>query len=173
MLDAAAVLHAHGQTDIQTATQAASALRSTRWRGSFRVVQRRIIGTGLLAIPALAGSAAYALAEASSGQSGWKGISTKPWDFTGTLCVATLFGVALDFTSINRIKALFWSAVINGVAAVPIMFVMTLMTANRKLTGTLRLPMPQRIVGWAATAVMFAVAAGMIATWINLVMWRE
>ena len=89
----------------------------------------------------------------------------KAWGFYATLCVATLLGVALDFTSINPIKALFWSAVINGVAAVPIMFVMMLMTANPKLTGTLRLPLPQRIVGWAATAVMFAVAVGMIATW--------
>jgi Mn2+/Fe2+ NRAMP family transporter len=89
----------------------------------------------------------------------------KAWGFYAALCVATLLGVALDFTSINPIKALFWSAVINGVAAVPIMFVMMLMTANPKVTGTLRLPMPQRIVGWTATAVMFAVAAGMIATW--------
>ena len=70
----------------------------------------------------------------------------------------------MDFSSINLIKALFWSAMINGVAAVPIMFLMMLMTANPKLTGTLRLPLPQKIVGWAATAVMFAVAVGMIAT---------
>jgi len=79
--------------------------------------------------------------------------------------VATLLGVALDFTAVSPIKALFWSAVINGVAAVPIMFVMMLMTANPKVTGELRLPMPQRIVGWTATAIMFAVAAGMVVTW--------
>jgi NRAMP (natural resistance-associated macrophage protein)-like metal ion transporter len=167
MLDAAAVLHAHGQTDIQTATQAASALRPLAGEAAFMLFSVGIIGTGLLAIPALAGSAAYALAEALKWPIGLQRKLDKAWGFYGTLCVATLLGVALDFTSINPIKALFWSAVINGVVAVPIMFVMMLMTANPKLTGTLRLPMPQRIVGWAATAVMFAVAAGMIATWGN------
>jgi NRAMP (natural resistance-associated macrophage protein)-like metal ion transporter len=169
MLDAAAVLHAHGQTDIQTATQAASALRPLAGEAAFLLFSAGIIGTGLLAIPALAGSAAYALAYALAEALKWPiGLQRKldkAWGFYGTLCVATLMGVALDFTSINPIKALFWSAVINGIAAVPIMFVMMLMTANPKLTGTLRLPMPQRIVGWVATAVMFTVAAGMIATW--------
>ena len=167
MLDAAAVLHAHGQTDIQTATQAASALRPLAGEAAFLLFSAGIIGTGLLAIPALAGSAAYALAEALKWPIGLQRKLDKAWGFYGTLCVATLLGVALDFTSINPIKALFWSAVINGVAAVPIMFVMMLMTANPKLTGTLRLPLPQKIVGWAATAVMFGVAAGMIATWGN------
>jgi NRAMP (natural resistance-associated macrophage protein)-like metal ion transporter len=165
MLDAAAVLHVHGQTDIQTATQAASALRPLAGEAAFLLFSIGIIGTGLLAIPALAGSAAYALAEAFKWPSGLQRKLEKAWGFYAALCVATLLGVALDFTSINPIKALFWSAVINGVAAVPIMFVMMLMTANPKVTGTLRLPMPQRIVGWTATAVMFAVAAGMIATW--------
>jgi NRAMP (natural resistance-associated macrophage protein)-like metal ion transporter len=167
MLDAAAVLHAHGQTDIQTATQAASALRPLAGEAAFLLFSAGIIGTGLLAIPALAASAAYALAEALKWPIGLQRKLDKAWGFYGTLCAATLLGVALDFTSINPIKALFWSAVINGLAAVPIMFVMMLMTANPKLTGTLRLPMPQRIVGWAATAVMFTVAAGMIATWGN------
>jgi NRAMP (natural resistance-associated macrophage protein)-like metal ion transporter len=165
MLDAAAVLHAHGQTDIQTATQAALALRPLAGEAASLLFSIGIIGTGLLAIPALAGSAAYALAEAFKWSIGLQKKLDKAWGFYATLCVATLLGVALDFTSINPIKALFWSAVINGVIAVPIMFVMMLMTANPKLTGTLRLPMPQRIIGWTATAVMFAVAAGMIATW--------
>jgi NRAMP (natural resistance-associated macrophage protein)-like metal ion transporter len=167
MLDAAAVLHAHGQADIQTATQAASALRPLAGEAAFLLFSIGIIGTGLMAIPALAGSAAYALAEAFKWPIGLQKKLDKAWGFYATLCVATLLGVALDFTSINPIKALFWSAVINGVAAVPIMFVMMLMTANPNVTGTLRLPMPQRIVGWTATAVMFAVAAGMIATWGN------
>jgi Mn2+/Fe2+ NRAMP family transporter len=114
----------------------------------------------LLAIPALAGSAAYALAETFKWPIGLQRKLDKAWAFYATLCVATSLGVALDFTSINPIKALFWSAVINGVAAVPIMFVMMLMTANPKLTGTLRLPMPQRIAGWVATAVMFALLPG-------------
>ena len=78
--------------------------------------------------------------------------------------MATLIGVALNFIGLNPIKALFWSAVINGVAAVPIMIMMMLMTSNKKITGGLRLPTLQRVVGWIATAVMFAVAASMIAT---------
>jgi len=81
------------------------------------------------------------------------------------LGTATLLGVALNFTSIDPIKALFWSAVINGVAAVPIMVVMMPMTANPKVTGALRLPLRQRVLGWVSTAVMFLAAAGMIATW--------
>jgi Mn2+/Fe2+ NRAMP family transporter len=165
MLDAAAVLHAHGQTDIQTATQAASALRPLAGEAAFLLFSVGIIGTGLLAVPALAGSAAYALAEALKWPTGLRKKLDKAWGFYGTLCVATLSGVALDFTAVSPIKALFWSAVINGVAAVPIMFVMMLMTANPKVTGELRLPMPQRIVGWTATAIMFAVAAGMVVTW--------
>src|SRR5271166_5483885 len=84
--------------------------------------------------------------------------------FYGILSIATLLGVALNFTAINPIKALFWSAVINGVAAVPIMIVMMLMTTNKKVTGALRLPALQTAIGWVATAVMFAVAASMIAT---------
>ena len=165
MLDAAAVLHAHGQTDIQTATQAAAALHPLAGEAAFLLFSIGIIGTGLMAIPALAGSAAYALAEAFKWPLGLQKKLDRAWGFYATLCVATLLGVGLDFTSINPIKALFWSAVINGVAAVPIMFVMMLMTSNSKLTGTLRLPMPQRIVGWTATAIMFGVAAGMITTW--------
>jgi len=152
MLDAAAGLHVHGKTDIQTATQAASALRPLAGEAAFLLFSAGIIGTGLLAIPALAASSAYALAEALRWPIGLQKKLDQAWGFYVTLCVATLSGIALDFTSISPIKALFWSAVINGVAAVPIMFVMMLMTANSRLTGTLRLPMPQRIIGWTATA---------------------
>ena len=80
--------------------------------------------------------------------------------------MATLIGVALNFIGLNPIKALFWSAVINGVAAVPIMIVMMLMTTNKKITGGLKLPTLQSVIGWIATGVMFAVAACMIATLI-------
>ena len=124
-----------------------------------------IIGTGLLAVPVLAGSAAYALAEALKWPIGLERKPGKARGFYATLSAATLLGVALNFTSIDPIKALFWSAVVNGVAAVPIMVVMMLMTANPKVTGTLRLPLRQKILGWTSTAVMFLVVVGMIATW--------
>jgi Mn2+/Fe2+ NRAMP family transporter len=75
-----------------------------------------------------------------------------------------LIGVGLNFVGLNPIKALFWSAVINGLAAVPIMIIMMLMTANPKLTGSLRLPLPQKVIGWIATAIMLIVAGGMLAT---------
>ena len=124
-----------------------------------------IIGTGLLAVTVLAGSAAYALAEALKWPIGLERKPDKARGFYGTLGAATLLGMALNFTSIDPIKALFWSAVINGIAAVPIVVVMMLMTANPRVTGTLRLPLRQKILGWVSTAVMFLVAAGMIATW--------
>ena len=165
ILDTGAILHAHGVTDIQTAAQAAEALRPLGGELTFLLFSLGIIGTGLLAVPVLAGSAAYALAEALKWPIGLERKPAKAKGFYGTLGAATLLGVALNFTSIDPIKALFWSAVINGVAAVPIMVVMMLMTANPKVTGTLRLPLRQKVVGWSSTAVMFLVAAGMVATW--------
>jgi len=164
ILDTAAVLHAHGITDIQTTTQAAQALRPLAGELAFLLFSIGIIGTGLIAIPVLAGSAAYALAEALHWPFGLDRKLHRAKGFYGILCGATLLGVAMNFVSINPIKALFWSAVINGVAAVPIMIVMMLMTTNKKITGSVRLPRRQKVIGWIATAAMFAVAASMIAT---------
>jgi NRAMP (natural resistance-associated macrophage protein)-like metal ion transporter len=167
ILDTAAVLHAHGVTNIQSATQAAEALRPLAGELTFLLFSIGIIGTGLLAVPVLAGSSAYALAEALKWPIGLERKPDKARGFYGTLGAATLLGVALNFTAIDPIKALFWSAVINGVAAVPIVVVMMLLTANPKVTGTLRLPSRQKVLGWASTAVMFLVAAGMVASWGN------
>ena len=164
ILDTAAVLHTHGITDIQTTEQAAEALRPLAGELAFLLFSIGIIGTGLIAIPVLAGSSAYALAEALKWPIGLERPLHRAKGFYGVLTVATLLGVALNFTAINPIKALFWSAVINGVAAVPIMVVMMLMTTNKKITGGVRLPAVQKAVGWVATGVMFAVAACMIAT---------
>jgi NRAMP (natural resistance-associated macrophage protein)-like metal ion transporter len=164
ILDAAAVLHAHGITDIQTGAQAAEALPPLAGELAFLLFSVGIIGTGLIAIPVLAGSSAYALAETFKWPIGLERKLHRAKGFYGILCGATLLGVALNFTVINPIKALFWSAVINGVAAVPIMIVMMHMTTNEKITGSVRLPLLQKIVGWSATAVMFAVAASMVVT---------
>ena len=167
ILDTAATLHAHGVTDIQTATQAAEALRPLTGELCFLLFSAGIIGTGLLAVPVLAGSAAYALAEAFRWPTGLERPLANAWGFYGIITLATVIGVGMNFTSIDPIKALFWSAVINGVVAVPIMVVMMLLTANPKVTGTLRLSLRQKMLGWAATAVMLLVAVGMIATWHN------
>jgi Mn2+/Fe2+ NRAMP family transporter len=121
ILDAAAVLHANGITDIQTGAQAAEALRPLAGELTFLLFSLGIIGTGLLAVPILAGSAAYALAEALKWPIGLERKLHRAKGFYGILCGATLLGVALNFSSINPIKALFWSSVVNGVAAVPIM----------------------------------------------------
>jgi NRAMP (natural resistance-associated macrophage protein)-like metal ion transporter len=165
VLTTAATLHAHGQTDIQTSSQAAAALRPIAGRFAFTVFAMGIIGTGLLALPVLAGSAAYALGEAL----GWPvGLAREPMRakaFNATIAVATLIGAGLNFTSIDPIKALFWSAVINGVAAVPIMVMLMLLACRRSVMAQFVLKWPLASMGWLATAVMAVAAIGMFATW--------
>ncbi len=113
----------------------------------------------------LAGSAAYALGEAVGVHVGLARKLGRAKAFYGMLAVMMLVGALLNFTPIDPIKALFWSAVINGVVAAPVMVMMMLMSTNRKVMGRFVLPMPLRVVGWAATAVMAAAAVGMFATW--------
>jgi len=165
ILDTGAVLYAHGVRNIRSATQAAEALRPLAGELAFLLFSIGIIGTGLLAVPVLAGSAAYALAETLQWPIGLDRKLHRAKGFYGILGVATLLGVALNFVSIDPIKALFWSAVINGVVAIPIMLTMMLMTTNPNVTGTLALPLPQKIIGWIATIVMLMVGMGMAATW--------
>jgi NRAMP (natural resistance-associated macrophage protein)-like metal ion transporter len=165
MLTTAATLHAHGITNIATSSQAAEALRPMAGRFAFTVFALGIIGTGLLALPVLAGSAATALGEAL----GWKvGLSRKPRQsraFYGAIAVATLFGVALNMSAVDPVKALFWSAVLNGVVAVPVMVMMMLMAVRRDVMGCFTIGPVLRWLGWLATLVMAAAAAGMVATW--------
>jgi Mn2+/Fe2+ NRAMP family transporter len=166
MLTAAATLFAHGMHDIQSSSQAAEALRPLAGRLAFTLFALGIVGTGLLAIPVLAGSAAYAAGEAFK----WPiGLARKLGDakrFYGVIIVATLLGLAMNLLRIDPIKALFWSAVINGVAAVPIMVVMMLMVSNRKIMGRfVNISKPLKIVGWTATAAMAVAAIGLFATW--------
>ena len=165
MLTAAATLHANGVTDIQTSSQAAEALRPIAGRFTFTVFAMGIIGTGLLALPVLAGSAAYALGEALN----WPvGLSQRPGRaraFYGTIAAATVVGALLNFTPLDPIKALFWSAVINGVAAVPIMIMIMLIGSRRAAMGDFTLKPLLKALGWLATAVMIAAAVGMFAAW--------
>lgn len=157
----AATLHVAGATDIETSTQAAEALRPVAGPFAFTVFTLGILGTGLLAVPVLAGSAAYALAEARR----WpNGLARKPKSakaFYGTIAVATMLGALINFSPINPIKALYWTAVINGVVAVPVMAIMMIMTANPKVMGDFAIGGPLRAVGWIATAVMAAAVIGM------------
>ena len=161
MFTTAATLHAAGTTDIQTSSQAAEALKPIAGAFAFAIFTLGIVGTGLLAVPVLAGSAAYAVCEAQK----WPiGLARKPMQakaFYATIVVATLSGIAITYSPIDPIKALFWSAVINGVVAVPVMAMMMLITSNRKIMGKFVLTGVLKQVGWLATGVMAAAALGM------------
>ena len=161
----AATLNANGITDVQSSEQAAEALRPIAGNFAFFVFALGIVGTGLLAIPVLAGSAAYALAEAM----GWNaGLSRQPQDarrFYATIVAGTLIGVAVNFLHIDPMKLLFWTAVINGVVAVPLMVLMMLMTMRRDVMGQFTLPRPLMVIGWVTTLAMIAAVGTMFATW--------
>ncbi len=164
MVTTAATLHATGVTNIETSTQAAKALEPVAGHFAFMVFTLGIVGTGLLAVPVLAGSGAYALAEAH----GWpEGLARKPRNavaFYATIALATMVGALINFSPIDPIKALYWSAVINGVVAVPVMAIMMVMTANRKIMGPFVVAGALRVVGWTATAAMAAAVVGMVVT---------
>jgi Mn2+/Fe2+ NRAMP family transporter len=123
------------------------------------------VGTGLLAVPVLAGSAAYAVAEAFDWRIGLGRRVKKARGFYSILAVATVLGVALNFTPMDPIKALFWSAVINGVIAVPIMVIVMFLSGLQVVMGDFVVKGPLRMLGWAATAIMGIAVIVMIATW--------
>ena len=164
MVTTAATLHATGKTDIQTSSQAAEALRPVAGRFAFSIFALGIIGTGLLAIPVLAGSAAYALGEARR----WPtGLARKPMEakaFYATIAIATLVGTAVNFSPIDPIKALFWSAVINGVVSAPVMAMMMLMTAREDIMGENTVVGFLRWLGWLSCVVMGTAVIGMFLT---------
>jgi NRAMP (natural resistance-associated macrophage protein)-like metal ion transporter len=135
ILTTAVTLHRHGITDIQTSEQAAQALQPLAGNFAFFLFSLGIIGTGLLAIPVLAGSAAYAMAETFGWRSGLEQKPARAKRFYAIIAISTLIGVGLGFTSFNPIKALYWSAVINGVISIPIMFVMMMMVARKDIMG--------------------------------------
>jgi NRAMP (natural resistance-associated macrophage protein)-like metal ion transporter len=165
MLTAAVTLHVHGITDIQTSAQAAQALRPLAGEFAFALFSAGIVGTGLLAVPILAGSAAYAVAEAFDWRIGLGLQLLQARGFYAIVIVATILGVALNFTPIDPIKALFWSAVINGVVAVPIMAVMMLMAVRADIMGPFVITRRLTLLGWLATATMTTVVLAMLATW--------
>ena len=165
MLTAVVTLHLHGMTDIQTSAQAAEALRPLAGEFAFVLFSAGIIGTGLLAVPILAGSAGYAVAEAFKWNIGLGRRLMRAQGFYAIVTVATLLGVALNFTSIDPIKALFWSAVLNGVIAVPIMAVMMLMAVRADIMGPFVIKRRLKVLGWLATSVMAFSVFAMVVTW--------
>ncbi|MBV8472171.1 MAG: divalent metal cation transporter, partial [Hyphomicrobiales bacterium] len=165
VLTTAATLNAHGVTDIQTSSQAAEALRPIAGEFAFAIFALGIVGTGLLAVPVLAGSAAYAVGEALRWRVGLAQRPERAKAFYGAIAGATLVGVALNFVSLDPIKALFWSAVVNGVTAVPIMVMIMLMGSRASVMRQFTLGPWLRTLGWLATAAMAAAAVGMFLTW--------
>ncbi len=165
ILAAGATLHVSGKTDIQSATDAAQALRPLAGDLATVLFAIGLIGAGLLAVPVLTGSAAYAVAETF----GWpSGLDEKPKHakkFYGVIAVSTLVGVAIDFLGINPIKALFWTAVINGVVAPQLLVVVMLVSNNKHVMGSRTNGLFTNIVGWLAALIMFAAAIGMFLTW--------
>jgi NRAMP (natural resistance-associated macrophage protein)-like metal ion transporter len=161
----AATLHAQGITDIATSAQAAEALRPIAGPFAYTLFALGVVGTGLLAVPVLAGSVAYAVGEALRWPTGLARRPIRAKAFYATIVVATLVGAALNFTAIDPIKALFWSAVLNGIVAVPVMAVTMTMARQPKVMGAFVLPLPLTLMGWLATAVMAAVVAAMFLTW--------
>ena len=154
-----ATLHAHGIRDIQTSAQAAEALRPIAGQFAFAMFAAGIIGTGLLAVPVLAGSAAYAVSE-MAGTAG--SLDAKPLAarlFYGTIAATTLAGASLAWIGIDPARALYWTAVVNGLLAGPLMVVMMLIVANPRAMGRVVISRRQKLFGWAATMVMIAASA--------------
>jgi NRAMP (natural resistance-associated macrophage protein)-like metal ion transporter len=164
MVATAATLHASGHTDIQTAADAAKALQPVAGQFAFLLFALGIVGTGLLSIPVLAGSAAYAVGESRD----WKcGLEHRPWEAVGfysVLGAATLLGLGIIWSPVDPVKALFWSAVLNGVVAAPMMVAMMLVVARRSEMGRFTGRGGVMLFGWLATAVMVLAAGALIVT---------
>jgi Mn2+/Fe2+ NRAMP family transporter len=163
IVTAAATLHTHGVTEIRTSAQAAEALRPIAGPLAEALFAIGVVGTGLLSVPVLAGSAAYAIGEARQ----WKtGLAQRPLQakrFYAVICLATLVGMLMNFTPIDPIRALYWSAVINGVVATPVMAIMMWMAAAPKVMGAFVIGGWIKGLGWAATGIMGLSVVAMLA----------
>jgi NRAMP (natural resistance-associated macrophage protein)-like metal ion transporter len=162
ILTTAAALHAHGTTRIETARQAAEALRPLAGKAAYWLFTLGLIGTGMLGVPVLAGSCAYAVAEAAA----WRGsLDKRPHGarrFYTVLAIAMIGGLAIDFAGLNAVRMMFWAAVVNGALAPPLILLVILLTNNREVMGT-RVNSPiLRVLGWATFVLMSAATVGML-----------
>ncbi len=158
----AATLHQQGVTQIESAAQAAEALRPVAGNFAFALFAIGIIGTGFLAVPVLAGSTAFAVAEVF----GWKeGLEKQPKQAAGfyaIIVLATFLGLLIDWSPLDPIRALFWSAVLNGLAAVPLMIAMMVVVSRKQVMGRFTASRSLLVLGWAATAVMALASTAML-----------
>ncbi|MFI4889546.1 MAG: NRAMP family divalent metal transporter [Steroidobacterales bacterium] len=161
ILATAVTLHVAGITDVDTAAKAASALRPLAGDFAYMLFALGIVGVGLIGVPVLAGSSAYALAEAMNWRWGLERKATDARAFYGVIAVSVLAGLIIQYSPISPMKALFWSAVINGIVAVPLMVVIILLVSKKSVMGELTASKPIVVLGWLATAVMGAAAVRM------------
>jgi Mn2+/Fe2+ NRAMP family transporter len=161
ILATAVTLHVAGITDINTAAQAANALRPLAGNFAYSLFALGILGVGLIGVPVLAGSAAYALAEAMDWKWGLERKATDARGFYGVIAVSVLAGLVIQYLPITPMKALFWSAVINGVVAVPLMAVIIVLVSRKAVMGEFTASRPLIVLGWVATAVMGLAAVRM------------
>jgi NRAMP (natural resistance-associated macrophage protein)-like metal ion transporter len=165
ILTTASTLHAHGVKNIETAEQAAEALKPLAGPAAFWLFTLGIVGTGMLAVPVLAGSCAYAMAEAMR----WRkaSLESKPHlarRFYMVNAVAMVVGLALDFAGINAVRMLFLSAVVNGLLAPPLVVIVVLLTSDKKVMGQCTNSGTMKVLGWLCAVAMFAAGAGLIVT---------
>ena len=164
ILATAATLFKAGQTDIQSASDAAQALRPLAGDGAFILLALGLIGAGFLTVPILTGSAAYAVSEVFGWKYGLHRDAGRAKQFYAVIVVATLIGMLINFVGINPIDALFWTAVINGFVAPPLMVLVMLVANNRSIMRERTNGLLTNVLGWAATAVMFAAAIALVVT---------
>lgn len=161
ILATAVTLHVSGITDINTAAEAATALKPLAGNFAFMLFTIGLLGVGLIGVPVLAGSAAYAAAETMGWNEGLERNAKDARGFYGVIAVSVLLGLALQYSPISPMKALFWSAVINGVVAVPLMVVIILLVSKKTVMGAYTARRPIVALGWIATAIMGSAAACM------------
>jgi NRAMP (natural resistance-associated macrophage protein)-like metal ion transporter len=154
---------AHGQKHIETAKQAAEALRPLAGQGAYWLFTLGIIGTGMLAVPVLAGSCAYAIAEGAR----WKGASLNlqprlAAKFYAVIAVSILIGLAFDFAGFNAVKMLFWSAILNGLLAPPLVIMVVLLTSDRRVMGNRVNTLKMKVLGWTCAIVMSGAAIALV-----------
>jgi NRAMP (natural resistance-associated macrophage protein)-like metal ion transporter len=167
ILTTAATLHAHGKTTIETAQDAAEALRPLAGNGAYWLFTLGLIGAGMLGVPVLAGSSAYAVAEAAA----WRGsLADRPRPsrkFYTIIAIGLAFGLSLDYAGFNAVSMLFWSAVLNGVLAPPLIVIVLLLTNSRDVMGARTNPRWLAVLGWITVAVMTAASLAMFVTWVS------
>ena len=160
-----ATLYATGQRDIETARQAAEALRPLAGPGAYWLFTLGLIGTGMLGVPVLAGSAAYAVSEAMHWRGSLEDRPRRAPKFYAVLAVAVLLGLVLNYLKLNAVRMLFWAAVLNGMLAPPLIVLVTLLSSDRSVMGERVNPLILTILGWVTAAVMLAATVMMFVTW--------